>query len=61
MWSDMTLVKLAIPVGFRPKDRHMSADAKKSMTLLVRAILSYDDEGYKPIQIQPQQGMCTIS
>merc|ERR1719198_2469536 len=45
---DMMLVKLAIPVGFRPKDRHMSADAKKSMKSLAMAVLDWNSS-YKPI------------
>jgi len=55
-----SLVKLAIPVGFRPRDRHMSADAKKSIKSLVMAVLDWNSD-YKPIPVQPQQGMCTIS
>ena len=54
------LVKLAIPVGFRPEDRYMSADAKKSMKSLGMAIL-YWDKNRKPIPVQPQESLCTIS
>ena len=57
---DGALIKLAIPVGFRPKDRHMSADAKKSMKSLALAILHWSSHD-TPIPVQPQQGMCTIS
>ena len=55
------LVKLAIPVGFRPKDRHMSADAKKSEKSLGMAILSWAHGRDTPIPVHPQQGICTIS
>ncbi|EOD31259.1 hypothetical protein EMIHUDRAFT_365126 [Emiliania huxleyi CCMP1516] len=59
------LVKLAIPVGFRPKDRHMSVDAKKSEKSLGMAILYWNEAASlsrcKPIPVHPQESMCTIS
>jgi len=55
-----SLIKRAIPVGFRPKDRHMNADAKKSERSLGMAVLGWNSD-HQPIPVQPQQNWCKIS